>query len=210
MAMGCAWSSSARRGGWAQVDISGTINPSRSPSLLARLLRARPTDRDDRRDGGAARADESHLHYTDRGSRMTRAPYRITIVSHTHWDREWYKPFRCSASTGRAGGPLAGHLDSTPDYHSFLLDGQTIVLEDYLAIRPEREADLRRHIQAGRLLIGPGTSCPTSSGQPRATVRNLILGARSARALGRACRSAIHLTRSGTSASSRRFWRALG
>jgi len=87
---------------------------------------------------------------------MTRAPYRITIVSHTHWDREWYKPFQVFRfQLVELVDRLLDILDSTPDYHSFLLDGQTIVLEDYLAIRPEREADLRRHIQAGRLLIGP-------------------------------------------------------
>lgn len=111
---------------------------------------------------------------------MTRAPYRITIVSHTHWDREWYKPFQVFRfQLVELVDRLLDILDSTPDYHSFLLDGQTIVLEDYLAIRPEREADLRRHIQAGRLLIGPWHILPDEFlVSPEATVRNLILGAR--------------------------------
>ena len=36
-----------------------------------------------------------------------------------------------------------------------LLDGQTILLDDYLELRPERAAELRRHVCAGRLLAGP-------------------------------------------------------
>src|SRR5690606_36672910 len=94
--------------------------------------------------------------------------------------REWYKPFQVFRfQLVELVDRLLGILDSTPDYHSFLLDGQTIVLEDYLAIRPEREADLRRHIQAGRLLIGPWHILPDEFLVcPEATVRNLILVAR--------------------------------
>src|SRR6185503_14312188 len=42
-----------------------------------------------------------------------------------------------------------------PSYKHFHLDGQTIVLEDYLEIRPEQEPRLRRAIEEGRILIGP-------------------------------------------------------
>ena len=34
-------------------------------------------------------------------------------------------------------------LATEPDYMHFMLDGQTIVLEDYLEIRPDRERRLR-------------------------------------------------------------------
>ena len=111
---------------------------------------------------------------------MANAPYRITIVSHTHWDREWYQPFQVFRfHLVDLVDRLLDILDSTPAYHSFLLDGQTIVLEDYLAIRPEREADLKRHVQNGRLLIGPWHILPDEFlVSPEATVRNLMLGAR--------------------------------
>jgi len=70
-------------------------------------------------------------------------------------------------------------LDSDPTYHSFLLDGQTLLLDDYLAIRPEREPDLRRHIAHGRLMIGPWYILPDEFlVSPEATVRNLMLGAK--------------------------------
>jgi len=110
---------------------------------------------------------------------MAQQPYHVTIVSHTHWDREWYQPFQVFRFLlVELVDRLLTLLDADPEYHSFLLDGQTIVLEDYLAIRPEREADLRRHIAQGRLSIGPWHILPDEflvSGE--ATVRNLMLGA---------------------------------
>jgi alpha-mannosidase len=82
----------------------------------------------------------------------------IHVVSHTHWDREWYLTyeqfrFRLVALVDR----LLDLLDRDPSYKYFHLDGQTIVLEDYLEIRPEQEPRLRKAIEPGRILIGRGT-----------------------------------------------------
>src|SRR4026209_1978201 len=68
-------------------------------------------------------------------------------------------------------------LDENPDYKYFHLDGQTIVLEDYLEIRPEQEPRLRDAIAAGRVLVGPWYVMPDEflvSGE--AIVRNLVRG----------------------------------
>jgi mannosylglycerate hydrolase len=110
----------------------------------------------------------------------------IHVVSHTHWDREWYlthEQFRFRLVT------LVDHLldllDADPSYRHFHLDGQTIVLEDYLEIRPEQEARLRRAIEAGRILIGPWYVMPDEflvSGE--SLVRNLLRGHRISRAFG--------------------------
>jgi len=78
-------------------------------------------------------------------------------------------------------------LDRDPEYRHFVLDGQTVPLDDYLEIRPERRADIERLIRDGRLLAGPGYVLPDEfliGGE--AHIRNLMTGIRSARAYGRA------------------------
>jgi len=83
---------------------------------------------------------------------MTDASEVALVVSHTHWDREWYKTaeaFRVSLV------PLIDELLDRSDGAPFLLDGQAIVLEDYLEWRPERRADLARALASGTLEAGP-------------------------------------------------------
>ena len=117
---------------------------------------------------------------------MSDTPLSLMIVSHTHWDREWYRPFQeFRLRLVRLIDEVLAILESDPSYHSFLLDGQTIILEDYLEMRPEREADLRRLIAQGRLLIGPWHILPDEFlVGPESTVRNLMLGARLCAAFG--------------------------
>ncbi|MBV8234933.1 MAG: hypothetical protein JO075_04450, partial [Acidimicrobiia bacterium] len=69
-------------------------------------------------------------------------------------------------------------LDRDPEW-SFVLDGQTIVIEDYLAVRPAQTERLRRSIRSGRLAIGPWYVQPDSllpGGETH--VRNLLEGRR--------------------------------
>src|SRR4029079_16229074 len=62
------------------------------------------------------------------------------LVSHFHWDREWYRQFEAyRARLVDAVDRVLDLLAVDAGYH-FLLDGQTVLLEDYLAIRPERRA----------------------------------------------------------------------
>ncbi len=102
----------------------------------------------------------------------------LVLVSHTHWDREWYLTYQqFRFKLVRLIDRLLEILDTTPEYAYFMLDGQTIVLEDYLEIRPEREADLRRHIASGRLLIGPWYILPDQflvSGESH--IQNMLRG----------------------------------
>lgn len=110
----------------------------------------------------------------------------VIIVSHTHWDREWYRTFQCFRFR------LVDMMDRLLDFllhHSgyahFLLDGQSVLLEDYLALRPERAQDIRHLVEEGRLGIGPWYVQPDeflSSGE--ALIRNLLLGHRVAQGLG--------------------------
>ncbi len=110
---------------------------------------------------------------------------RCVLVSHTHWDREWYRTFQSFRSR------LVDTVDRVLDLitldpgYCFLLDGQTIVLEDYLEVRPSRRAELERAIADARLAIGPWYVQPDSllpAGETH--VRNLLEGRRVGEAFG--------------------------
>ncbi|HEX4574584.1 MAG TPA: glycoside hydrolase family 38 C-terminal domain-containing protein [Gemmatimonadales bacterium] len=108
------------------------------------------------------------------------------LVPHTHWDREWYLPHAAfQARLVAVMDDLIGRLQDDPGYRSFLLDGQTVVVEDYLRARPDRESDLRALVKTGRLAVGPWYVLADEqipSGE--ALVRNLLLGAADAERLG--------------------------
>ena len=114
---------------------------------------------------------------------------QAVLVSHTHWDREWYRTFedfraRLVDAVDRVLELCAGD----PGYR-FLLDGQTVVVEDYLEIRPERAPELARLCREGRIALGPWYVQPDSllpSGE--AHVRNLLIGRRVGEATGGASR----------------------
>ena len=107
----------------------------------------------------------------------------VHVVSHTHWDREWYHP--AERFRQRLVALIDELLDEpAPSGTSFLLDGQTIVLEDYLDVRPERASELASALRDGRLEAGPWFVLADElipSGE--ALVRNLLAGRRTLRAL---------------------------
>lgn len=113
-------------------------------------------------------------------------PYTAFVVSETHWDRAWYATFeQFRYRLVRTIDGLIQILDEVEDFHSFTLDGQTVVIEDYIEIRPERRADLARLVRSGRLMVGPWYVLPDEflvSGE--ALVRNLLIGSRIAGELG--------------------------
>lgn len=100
------------------------------------------------------------------------------IVSHTHWDREWYLPYeKHHVRLVQLVDALLDKLDNSTAFRSFYLDGQTIILEDYLQVRPENKERLEQHIRAGRILIGPWyilQDAFLTSGE--ANVRNMQIG----------------------------------
>src|SRR2546422_396325 len=108
------------------------------------------------------------------------------LIPHTHWDREWYLPRAAfQARLVPALDDLLDRLQADPGYRSFLLDGQTVLVADYLSARPEREAELKALVKTGRLQLGPWyvlTDELIPSGE--ALVRNLQLGAADAERLG--------------------------
>ncbi len=110
----------------------------------------------------------------------------LCVVSHTHWDREWYLPYQ-SFRVRLVG--LFDHLielfDSDPEYQHFLLDGHTIPIEDYLEVRPDRAEDIERLVQTGKLQVGPWYIIPDEAlPGGEAHVRNFLRGHRVAARFG--------------------------
>ena len=110
----------------------------------------------------------------------------LHIVSHTHWDREWYRPFQSfRLKLVHLIDGLLDLLEKDPRFKYFMLDGQTIVLDDYLAMRPEKESILSKHIQKGRIIIGPWHILPDMFlVGPESHIRNLLQGDRTSRNFG--------------------------
>ena len=110
----------------------------------------------------------------------------LHIISHTHWDREWYLPFQqFRLKLVHLVDGLLDLLDQDANFKHFMLDGQTIVLDDYLLMRPEKEEIIRRHVQSGRILIGPWHILPDMYlVGPEAHIRNLLQGERTSQRFG--------------------------
>ena len=112
---------------------------------------------------------------------------KIIIVPETHWDREWYLPFQeFRARLVLLMDRLLNILRNDPDFKNFTLDGQTIPLEDYLEVRPEREEEIKKFVKEGRLSIGPMYVLPDEflvSGE--SLIRNLMIGHQISRKFGK-------------------------
>lgn len=113
---------------------------------------------------------------------MRKAHYVLS----THWDREWYQPFQDYRYR------LVQLLDRVLEGWQredltgpFQTDGQAVVLEDYLEVRPERAELVRSLVQDGRFVVGPWYVLPDEflvSGE--ALIRNLEMGRKVARGMG--------------------------
>jgi len=117
----------------------------------------------------------------------------IHIISHTHWDREWYLNSKYTNEwLVEFFEGLFKMLEKEPTYQ-FVLDGQTMLLEDYytevrkkgLSIS-EKKAKLRKFVSTGRIFIGPLYNQPdTQLISEESLVKNLILGNEIAKEYGK-------------------------
>ncbi|MBR7127470.1 MAG: hypothetical protein IKD09_02665 [Lentisphaeria bacterium] len=107
------------------------------------------------------------------------------VVSHTHWDREWYEPFEVFRfNLVKMIDFLLDTIDEQPDF-KFNMDCQTIMIEDYLAIRPHRKDKLLKAIANGNIMVGPWyvqNDFYQTSGE--STIRNILTGVTLARKWG--------------------------
>ncbi|HKN15154.1 MAG TPA: glycoside hydrolase family 38 C-terminal domain-containing protein [Candidatus Binatus sp.] len=111
---------------------------------------------------------------------------QLYFVVHTHWDREWYQPFQQMRARLVTMADRMIPLVERGTIPSFHFDGQTIVLDDYLEMRPRAERRLRNLIRAGKIQVGPWYVLADSflvSGE--SLIRNLEIGMAIARRFGR-------------------------
>jgi len=101
----------------------------------------------------------------------------VIVYAHTHWDREWYRPFQEFRLR------LIDVIDqiikeiSEGRLECFFLDGQTIVLEDYLEVHPYKKQEIIQLIKNKKLQIGPWYVLADEflvSGE--SLIRNLLIG----------------------------------
>ena len=120
---------------------------------------------------------------------MSPEPKQVILQGHfipnSHLDREWGMDFQQTRKlTVDFIDALLRIFKRVPEY-KFLLDSQTVPLEDYLEIRPENREKLVELVKQGRLTIGPWYTAPDCfciTGE--SIVRNLLMGHRVARQFG--------------------------
>jgi mannosylglycerate hydrolase len=99
------------------------------------------------------------------------------LIPHTHWDREWY--LTRTAFQVRLVPVIENLLTQVEHDRSarFVLDGQTVILEDCLEIRPDLSDRLVAAVRRGAIEIGPWYIQPDElipSGE--SLLRNLLEG----------------------------------
>ncbi|AMV70150.1 Alpha-mannosidase [Pediococcus damnosus] len=112
---------------------------------------------------------------------------RVYIVPHSHWDREWYMPFeQHHMRLIELIDNLIKLFKTDPEYKYFHLDGQTIILDDYLQVRPENREIIQNLINQGKLQIGPfyilQDAFLTSS---ESNARDMLIGHRDSKSWGK-------------------------
>jgi len=121
---------------------------------------------------------------------MSKNQLTAYYVSSTHWDREWiesYQQFRYHLV--ELMDEVIELLEGKSDFPCFENDGQSILLEDYLEIRPERTQLIHEMVQDGRMRAGPWYTLPDENiPTPEALIRNLEEGIRVAKDFGNVSR----------------------
>ena len=110
----------------------------------------------------------------------------LHIIPHSHWDREWYLPFeKHRVRLVELFDSLIQVMEENEDYTYYHMDGQYIVIEDYLEIKPHMRDRLMALIHAGRIQVGPWYILQDeylTSGE--ANVRNMLYGLKLCREIG--------------------------
>ncbi len=118
---------------------------------------------------------------------MGRNKYTFHVISNTHWDREWRFPFQINRQmlVDMIDKAIA-ILENNPTYKAYHLDSQSIVIEDYLEIKPHNRERISKLVKDKRLFIGPWYVLPEEfqvGGEN--LIRNLLIGHKICKEIGR-------------------------
>lgn len=121
--------------------------------------------------------------------------YNMHLIINTHWDREYRWSFSETQSRlAEAVDDLIDIMEKDEAFAYFHTDSQVSMLDDYLDIRPEREAEVKKLVAEGRILTGPWYTLPAEflvSGE--ALTRNLLMGHKLARRLGKVMKAGYNI-----------------
>ncbi len=114
---------------------------------------------------------------------------KVHIVNHTHWDREWYfTSMDALVLSDQLFTDALDELKKKPEA-SFVLDGQLSILDDYVALYPERVALIKELVTNEQLFIGPwytqSDACFTSG---ESILRNAMIGIFESKKYGKSMR----------------------
>ncbi|MDK4345407.1 alpha-mannosidase [Enterococcus faecium] len=111
---------------------------------------------------------------------------KVYIISHSHWDREWYMAYeQHHMRLIELIDDLLELFEVDPSFNSFHLDGQTIILDDYLQVRPEKRQAIQQAINEGKLRIGPFYTLQDDFLiSSESNVRNMLIGMEESRKWG--------------------------
>ena len=116
---------------------------------------------------------------------MESSKLKIHMIANNHIDREWtYDSQLTRMITVKFFEDLIETFEAIPEFQ-FVLDSQTVPLEDFLELFPEKRETLRKYVSEKRLWIGPWYTAPDSfylNGE--SLVRNLLTGHRVAESFG--------------------------
>ena len=137
---------------------------------------------------------------------------KIHLINGTHWDREW----RHTAEQSKLRlvdlmDNIINLLETKPEYKYFCVDGGTIVIEDYLTIRPENKQRIIDLIKAKRMFVVNWYTLPeTNTVAPESLVRNLLWGHKTATELGGGMKSGYTATSYGQPSQLPQLYRGFG
>ncbi len=108
------------------------------------------------------------------------------LISNTHWDREWrYSAQRTRYMLSYLMEMLFDIFEKEPKFKHFHLDSQTLPVQDYLEVFPDKAEKIHQLVSEGKLAIGPWFCLPDEfcvGGE--SLIRNLLLGHKIAKKFG--------------------------